>query len=64
MCWAFYFKCVGPFSLKCIGHFLRKNQEKTLQKNGKVKRKIGEKEICRIREFGDGVPVADSPASC
>ena len=34
MCWA--------FSLKCVGPFLRKNQEKTLKMNGKVKRKTGE----------------------
>ena len=75
MIWAFYLKylkCFGPFilgvcwafSLKCIGPFLRKNQEKTLKMNGKVKRKTGDKEIRRIREFGDGVPVADSPVPC
>ena len=60
----FFFKVYWAFSLKCIGPFLRKSQEKNENewKTGKVKQKTGEKEI--RREFGDGVLVADSPASC
>ena len=59
----FFFKVYWAFSLKCIGPFLRKSQEKNENewKTGKVKQKIREKEI--RREFGDGVPVADSLAS-